>query len=150
VTTPSADPGSPDTPVLPFETASWGRRVLALLVDWVTCSLVAAFVLGWGEYLSPGGPEQLVVLGLYVAESALLTATVGGSFGKLLTRLRTVRVTRDPRPLDLLRAIARQVLVVAVIPPLVFRPDGRGLHDMAASTATVTLETYRARFLGKS
>ena len=28
-----------------------------------------------------------------------------------------------------------------MIPPLVFRPDGRGLHDIAAGTATVTLQT---------
>jgi uncharacterized RDD family membrane protein YckC len=32
---------------------------------------------------------------------------------------------------------------VLVIPPLVFRPDGRGLHDLLAGTATVTMETYR-------
>jgi uncharacterized RDD family membrane protein YckC len=88
------------------------------------------------------------VLVAYVAESAVLTALAGGSFGKLATRLRTVRADGDPRPLDLLRAIARQIMVAVVIPPLIFRPDGRGLHDLAAGTATVTLETYRSRFRG--
>jgi uncharacterized RDD family membrane protein YckC len=74
----------------------------------------------------------------------VLTALAGGSFGKLATRLRTVRVDGDPRPLDLLRSIARQIMIAVVIPPLIFKPDGRGLHDLAAGTATVTLETYRA------
>ena len=130
-------------PSLP--TASWTRRGLALLVDWFASSLVAIVILGWDEFASPGGPEQGVVLLVYVVESAFLPATVGGSFGKLATRLRTVRVDGDPRPLDLLRSIARQLLVVLVIPPLVFKPDGRGLHDLMAGTATVTLQTFRTQ-----
>ena len=31
------------------------------------------------------------------------------------------------------------MLIALVIPPLVFRPDGRGLHDMAARSRTVRL-----------
>jgi hypothetical protein len=31
-----------------------------------------------------------------------------------------------------------------VVPPLIFRPDGRGLHDMAAGSMTVRLEDLRA------
>jgi uncharacterized RDD family membrane protein YckC len=46
--------------------------------------------------------------------------------------------------LDPIRAFARQILVALIVPPLVFRPDGRGLHDLAVGTATVTLATYRA------
>ena len=36
-------------------------------------------------------------------------------------------------------------MICLVVPPLVFRPDGRGLHDMATGTATVTLQDYLAR-----
>lgn len=136
-----------------FPTASWPRRSLALLVDWLASSLVVAFVVGpqvlplVGGFLAdqPDATGSWWVLAVYVVESTVLTATVGGSFGKLATRLRTVRVDGSGRPLDLLRSLARQVLVIAVAPPLVFKPDGRGLHDLAAGTATVTLETYRAR-----
>jgi hypothetical protein len=35
-----------------------------------------------------------------------------------------------------LMALLRQVLICLVIPPLVFRPDGRGLHDMICGSAT--------------
>ncbi len=83
------------------------------------------------------------MLGVFVLETTLFTAVAGGSFGKLATRLRTVRVSGDPRPINAVGALARQILVIAVIPPLIFKPDGRGLHDLAVGSATVTLQTWR-------
>jgi uncharacterized RDD family membrane protein YckC len=142
----SAVPTSPDRRALPFETASWARRVLALLVDWVISTLLVVFFVGWHDFVTPGGPEQLIVLATYVVESAVLTTLAGGSFGKLATRLRTVRIDGDPRPLDPLRTVARQIMIAVVIPPLIFRPDGRGVHDLACGTASVTLQTYRSFF----
>lgn len=134
-------PNSPQTTAtaLPFETASWARRAGALVVDWLACLLVVSPFTGWGR----GGGWILLA---YVVESALFTTLLGGSFGKLATRLRTVRADGDPRPLDPLRSLARQILVALVVPPLVFRPDGRGLHDLAVGTATATLTTYRSAF----
>jgi uncharacterized RDD family membrane protein YckC len=75
---------------------------------------------------------------LFIGESGLLMALSGGSFGQLATRLRVVRVDTG-RPLNLLTALLRQVLICLVIPPLVFRPDGRGLHDMICRSVTVPL-----------
>lgn len=130
-----SDPGA-----LPYETASWGRRILALTVDWVAClAVVSIFVPVFGE---TGGPGSFFTLLVYVVENAILTATVGGSFGKMVTRLRVVRVADGGR-VDLLRAFARSVLIALVIPPLVFRPDGRGLHDVLAGSATVPLQQTR-------
>lgn len=119
-------------------TASWGRRVLALCVDWLACTLVVVLVIGPGGW-SEDPLAGTYTLGVFVAESALLTALAGGSFGKIATRLRVVRVDGSGQPVDLLRSVARAVLVALVIPPLVFRPDRRGLHDMAAGTMTVPL-----------
>jgi len=134
------------TTTLPFETAPWTRRILALLVDWAASWLVVAFIMGLGLIHGSGNSASWWVLLAYVVESAALTSMVGGSFGKLATRLRTVRIDGDPRPLDPLRSLARQILIAVVIPPLIFRPDGRGLHDLAAGTATVTLATYNGLF----
>jgi uncharacterized RDD family membrane protein YckC len=126
---------------LPFETASWGRRILALFVDWFACVLVVSpFTPVYGVENQSG--QWWVVLA-FVLENTVLTALSGGSFGKLATRLRVVRSDGSGRPVGLLVALARSILVVAVIPPLVFRPDGRGLHDLMAGTATVTLDTAR-------
>ena len=130
----------PDPANLPYETASWGRRVVALLVDWFASTLVVIFFMGWSNYAQTGSPGGLYVLLVFVVESALLTCTAGGSFGKIATRLRVIRVDTGGR-LDPLRSLARAILVALVIPPLVFRPDRRGLHDIAAGTATVTVQT---------
>ena len=138
VTGPAADSAT-----FSLETASWGRRVLALAVDWFACVLAVMVVLGpagWVEDPNSGFYTLLV----FVVESTLLTATVGGSFGKIATRLRVVRVDGDTRPVPLLKALARAVLVALVVPPLVFRPDRRGLHDLVAGSATVTLQAAKA------
>ncbi|ANH39286.1 RDD family protein [Nocardioides dokdonensis FR1436] len=126
-----------------IETASWSRRILALLVDWFASTLaVLPFATVYGASADPAA--SFYVLGVFVVESAVLTALLGGSFGKIATRLRVVHASGDPRPPGLLPALARQILVAVVVPPLVFRPDGRGLHDIAAGTATVTLSTFRS------
>ncbi len=132
-------------------TASWGRRILALFVDWTASTLVAILLVGGlDSYTEPGSPGQLLVLPVFVVEAALLTWLAGGSFGKLATRLRVIPFGGRLRPVDPFRLLARQVLIALVVPPLVFRPDGRGLHDLMAGTATVTLETFRGLQVGRS
>lgn len=132
---------------LDLDTASWPRRLLALVVDWVACTCItAALIGGFDDYY--GGDNRwasFATLGIFVLESALLTASSGGSFGQLATRLRVIRDNGTTRPPDLLRALGRQVLIALVIPPIVYRPDGRGLHDILMGTATVDLQTFLAR-----
>lgn len=129
-------------------TASWAHRAGALVIDWIASLFVTGvFVPVYGEDAPTW--SGFAVLGVFVLESALFTATAGGSFGQIAARLRVVRVDGDPRPLALLVALGRQALVALVIPPLVFRPDGRGLHDLFAKSATVPLEEYR-RLTGRA
>jgi uncharacterized RDD family membrane protein YckC len=124
------------------ETASWARRVLALVVDWLACTLVVQLAIAVG--LVENNPFAIYTMALFILETSVFTALLGGSFGKLLTRLRVVRADGSGQPIDLLRALARSVLICLVIPPLVFKPDGRGLHDLVAGSATVTLNTAKA------
>ncbi len=119
-----------------LSTASWPRRILALFVDWTACNLVLVAVMGptgWSDSRATG----LYTTGLFILESTVLTALSGGSFGKLATRLRVTSADGSGRPLDLLRSLLRVVLVCLVVPPLVFKSDGRGLHDVAAGSVTV-------------
>jgi uncharacterized RDD family membrane protein YckC len=128
---------------LPFETASWGHRIAALVVDWLASTLVVVAILGpsgWSSSRTSG----FDTLGVFVLESAFFMALLGGSFGQLVTRLRVIRVDGSRRPLSLLMALLRQVLICLVIPPIVFRPDGRGLHDLACGSATVRLAVLRS------
>lgn len=118
-----------------LRTASWPRRILALFVDWTASTLVVIAVLGpsgWSESRS----SSAFTMGVFIAESTVLTALVGGSFGKLATGLRVVRLDTG-RPPDLIRSLVRVLLVCLVVPPVIYKPDGRGLHDLAVGTATI-------------
>lgn len=125
-------------------TASWGRRILALVVDWIASTLVVAVMTGGSSVNDTGGTSGFLVLAVYVVESAAFTWLVGGSFGKVATGLRVVPADGVMRPINPLRLLGRQVLIALVIPPLVFRPDGRGLHDVLAGTATVPADVFHA------
>ena len=117
----------------PRSVASWGRRLLALVVDWFASMLVAAALLGsavWGQ-----GWEAWAPMGVFWLEAGLLTALLGGSFGQLLLRVVVVRV--DGKPLGLLQALGRTLLICLVVPPLIFNRDNRGLHDLAFGTVAI-------------
>lgn len=126
-----------------IENVSWARRVGALIVDWLICTLVVIAIFGLEEYTTPGSNASLIVLAVYIAESALLTWLAGGSIGKLLTGLCVVPADGHLRRLNPVKVLVRQVMIALVIPPLVFRSDGRGLHDIFAGTSTVTFATLR-------
>ena len=130
---PQTDPTYAPADLTP---ATWGRRILALFVDWVTCLAVVEGLVAVG--LLAGNPNGLGTMALFVLESALFTALSGGSFGKLATRIRVVRADGSGQPVSLLRALARTVLVALLVPPLL-TSGGRGLHDVAAGTRTVTI-----------
>lgn len=128
-----------------IETATWPRRTLALIVDWLAAILVVVALIGTDGYLDDPASGLYVTL-VYWLEASLLTTLAGGSFGQLATRIRVVRTERDGAvtSLPLLPSVLRHALVLLVVPPLVFRPDGRGLHDLATRSAAVTLAGLRA------
>jgi uncharacterized RDD family membrane protein YckC len=110
------------------EYASWLRRIAALAIDWIVSTLVTIGFVGLGDYTRPGGNDNWVVLGIFALEVTVLTALAGGSFGQLLVGVRVL--STDGRPLNLLLAVVRTLLICVVIPPLIFETQtGRGLHD---------------------
>ena len=119
---PATGPGREPASALPH--ASWLRRIGALFVDWIASSLVAGFIAGGFD----GSAYAWLPLVVFWLETSVGVALAGSSFGQALFRIRVQ--TLEGRPLSLLRALQRQLLVCLVIPPLVFREDGRGLHDL--------------------
>ncbi len=117
----------------PGSVASWGRRVLALVVDWLASSFVAAFI----SSAVDANPDtaRLMPLLVFLAEATLFTGLMGASFGPLALRVVVVRV--DGRTVTILNALVRTLLICLVIPPVVFNRDNRGLHDLAANTVTL-------------
>ncbi len=115
----------------PGAVAGWGRRILALVVDWVMSMLaVAAFI---GQDVWEGdGVGQWAPLAVFAVEAWIFTALLGGSAGQLVTRL-VVRRTSGGL-LDPARALLRTLLICLVIPPLIFNRDQQGVHDLAVDS----------------
>lgn len=114
--------------------AGWGRRILALCVDWFASLLVASLLAG-PEVMSGHGWQAWLPLGIFWLEASVLTALVGSSFGQLVTRVAVVNVAG--RPVSLLVAMVRTFLICVVVPPVIYNRDRRGLHDLVARTVTV-------------
>jgi uncharacterized RDD family membrane protein YckC len=115
-----------------LEPAGWGRRFAALFIDWLASSLVLIAVAGPSRYSGPQGTT--LILPIMILEIVVFTILVGGSFGQIVLRLRVRRL--DGARLSPWAVLIRSLLIALVIPPLVYRPDGRGLHDIAVSSAT--------------
>ena len=116
----------------PGSVAGIGRRLGALLIDWVACAVIAMGVLGGDKDLAK---VQYLTLAIFAAETYVLTALTGYTLGKRLLGLRVARL--DGKPVGLVWGLVRTVLFLVVIPPLIFDGDLRGLHDQAANTVVI-------------
>jgi uncharacterized RDD family membrane protein YckC len=115
--------------------ASYGKRVLALFIDWGLAWLAVLFLVrAFGWHVSPGSLLPVAVFGV---EVWLLTGLLGLTAGKRMLGLRVVRL--DGRPVGLLWSLVRTLLVLLVLPALVWDRDYRGLHDRAANTVVINV-----------
>lgn len=119
------------TPPPGLAPASWGRRIAALFIDWVASTLVYVAIVGSSTYSKPGG--QLFVPVVLFVEIVIFTILVGGSFGQIALKIRVRRI--DGARLTPWAVLIRAVLILLVVPPLIYKPDGRGLHDMVVDSA---------------
>ncbi|MEU8225247.1 RDD family protein [Kribbella sp. NPDC048915] len=119
--------------------ASWGRRVLALIVDWLIAGLIASVLTGRPMWAG-GNSYSLTHSAIFFFVTAVLTALLGGTIGHRICDLR-VAVVRDQKvhtvPPGILPSVVRALLILLVIPAVVFDRDRRGLHDLAAKTIVV-------------
>lgn len=123
------------------EYASWGRRVLALVIDWIASILVVVGIVGFGRYLDDPSSGWWV-LGAFAAQVTLLTVLAGGSFGQLICGVRVLR--EDGRRLPAIPTLLRTLLICLVVPPLVFQSaSGRGLHDLWTRSAAYDARSAR-------
>lgn len=114
----------------PGSIAPVSRRVIALIIDWVTAMLVASFFAGYGS-----DSYALLTLAIFAGQTTMLQWLMGSSFGQRILSIGVVRV--DGGRLGILPLLLRTALICLVIPPLVWDRDGRGLHDRAARTVCV-------------
>lgn len=120
-----------------MQTVSLGRRLLALVIDWVVAALSAAAVAGV-SYPPENIRQNLIITACFVVEVSLLTGLLGYSIGKRVLGLEVEGV--DGRPIGVPKALARTVLVCLVIPAIVMNDEQRGLHDIVVASRVVAAQ----------
>lgn len=113
--------------------AGLGRRLLAIVIDWVASLLVVRLV--FPDLAYPGNDSALAILGVFYLEVALFTWLIGSSFGQRITGIAIIRVGGGRLGFP---AIAlRTFLICLVIPAVVYDSEGRGLQDRASGSRAV-------------
>ena len=118
----------------PGSLARFGRRLVALLVDWVMANLVATLLLGF-TFASGGSGGSWKPLAVFAVENLVLLSTIGSTFGHRLVGLR-LQGLGGARP-TVVQVLVRTVLLCLAVPAIIWDRDGRGLHDKAAGTVLV-------------
>ena len=118
----------------PGSVAGFGRRLAAVVVDWLACLLLVRLFLPGLDYGTPS--SSLVTMGFFLAELTLFTWLAGASFGQRLLGLAVVRLDGAGGP-GLARAFLRSLQICLLVPAVIWDRDGRGLHDRSVGTVVV-------------
>lgn len=110
--------------------ASLGRRLLALVIDWTMCRLIA-------RLLSPAviPDNSFSTLIIFFIEVCLFTIAFSASAGQRIMAIKVVTYP-DQQRVKVGRIILRTLLICLVL-PAVFTKNGRPLHDHFANSQTV-------------
>ena len=119
----------------PGSLVSTARRVLALSLDWFLSLAIAASLVGENPLESSrlSGYTLIIWFVVGVVTVSLFSFTPG----QFIAGVRVIRVD-EPARVGIVRALARQLLIVFVVPATVTDVDGRGMHDRATGTAIVS------------
>jgi len=117
----------------PGPAVGFGRRLVALIIDWFVSLGVTLLVFREVSYGSTA--SSFATLAVFAGEVIVFTWLLAGSFGQRLLGVRVVRV--DGGRLGLGRIILRTVLLCLVVPAVIWDSNGRGLHDRAAGSIVV-------------
>jgi uncharacterized RDD family membrane protein YckC len=120
----------------PRSVAKFGRRFIALVIDWLIATLLANVITGsWDATLNARPLHQLIVYGLWVGLMVIEVPIIGATVGHRLCGL-AVSPLRGGWP-GVWRPLVRAVLLALLIPALVWDSDSRGFHDKIAGTVLV-------------
>ncbi|MEV6073133.1 RDD family protein [Nocardia sp. NPDC052001] len=131
------------------------RRIPALILDWFISlgltailvrpnadALIAKFVSANPGKTPPSHFEVIINslatpnLGVWFVLGIATVTLFGFTPGQYFLRIRVSRIDIDG-PVGFVRALARQAILVFVVPALFTDGDGRGMHDRATGTALV-------------
>jgi uncharacterized RDD family membrane protein YckC len=103
----------------------------ALMVDWLACYFIVAASTGGIGKMAPN--RSWLVLALFFAEVAILSALQGASLGHRIFGIKIIRFA-DGGMVTPLQAWIRSSLLITVIFAITFDENGRGLHERFSGT----------------
>jgi uncharacterized RDD family membrane protein YckC len=109
-----------------FVRVSLGRRLAAVMVDWLACYFIVAASAGGLGSMAPNSAWS--ILALFFAEISILSALQGATLGHRIFGIRIVRFV-DGGAISPIQALIRSALLVSVIFAITFDENGRGLHE---------------------
>lgn len=114
-----------------------GRRIGALVIDYVAATIIATGFLGYDQFALPteAGLTQFAPMLVFAVLQILFIPTAGGSPGHRILGMRLVRL--DGSWIGLWRPIVRTLLLVVVVPAVIWDTDQRGLHDKVVGTVLI-------------
>jgi len=115
-----------------FTRVSLGRRMAALMVDWLACYFIVAASAGGIGQMAPN--RSWTVLALFFAEIAILSALQGATLGHRIFGVKIIRFA-DGGAITPIQALIRSALLVTVVFAITFDENGRGLHERFSGTA---------------
>lgn len=124
---PGADLGVPEHG--PGSLARLGPRVVAVIIDWLICSVIAA---GFFGYRFGADGHSWTPLAVFFVENVLLVGTLGSTIGHRVAGLHVSRTSGAPA--GPVAALIRSFLLCLFIPAVIWDKDGRGMHDRLAGT----------------
>lgn len=110
----------------PRSVARPGRRIAALAIDFAVAAMLSAV------FFQYNGVASTLI---FAATQVVFITLLAGGIGHLLVGVRVVPVSGGW--IGWWRPLVRTLLLCAVIPPLIWDTDQRGLHDKLAGTVLV-------------
>ncbi|MUL65297.1 RDD family protein [Mycobacterium sp. CBMA 234] len=114
--------------------ARTGRRLVALLIDWLIGYGLAGLAMAFG--LLSASTLSTAVLAIWLVLGVVSLSLFGFTPGQLAMGLIVVPLDDAPR-VSVLRAVVRGVLVALAVPALFTDADGRGFQDRLTNTAVL-------------
>ena len=124
---------------LPGQVAGLGRRLGAVVIDWVACLFIANLFSVWSAASSGTkyvyGADYLLPMEIFFVEVTIFTWLFAASFGQRFLGIEVLGVTGQR--LSLWKIAVRSFLVCLVLPAVIYDSQGRGLHDRAVGSVAI-------------
>lgn len=126
----TADDTAPGTP------AAYGKRFVALVIDWILCLLIGLVVARLTGIFTAPADRGMWALPVLAVEYGIFVGLFGQTPGMRLARIRCAPVDADG-VIGIPRALLRGVLLCLLVPALIIGAGGRGWHDRAAGSIMI-------------